>query len=467
MDRNLLKTNAKNFNFPIVLVLAIVLGVSIIWLLLVRLEGEEPSFKTEWIDASLPSIRAAENLTLTVSDKGNGLRRLWVGLLKDGKDVVLLEKHFPGSGLFSGGAVHQEQIYLLIEPRKLGISDGKAVFRVVLRDYSWRRWGNGNRTYIEKTVTIDTRPPEVDILSNAHNIAQGGAGLVIYRLSEPSPKSGVMVGDHFFPGYAGHFENKNVVMAFIALNHEQGPQTEMYVRASDLAGNRTRAGFPHYIRKRVFKKDVIHITDRFLSWKMPEFSMDDPEDADTPMVQKFLRVNRELRKKSLDTINKISAETDGVLHWEGAFLRLPRSSRKAGFADSRRYIYDGETIDHQVHQGIDLASVAHSPVPAANKGRIVFVGAIGIYGKTVVIDHGFGLLSTYSHLSGYNVKRGQIVARGEIIGRTGTTGLAGGDHLHFGMLIHDTFVNPVEWWDSAWIKNNIMTKIDAVWRIPS
>ena len=54
--------------------------------------------------------------------------------------------------------------------------------------------------------------------------------------------------------------------------------------------------------------------------------------------------------------------------------------------------------------GIDLASLAHSPVPAANAGRVVFTGDMGIYGQTVIIDHGFGLFSMYSHLSGIDVR---------------------------------------------------------------
>ena len=87
---------------------------------------------------------------------------------------------------------------------------------------------------------------------------------------------------------------------------------------------------------------------------------------------------------------------------------------------------------------------------------------MGIYGKKVIIDHGFGLFSTYSHLSRLGINEGQMVSRGEIIGRTGSTGMAGGDHLHFGMFIHNTFVNPVEWWDAAWINNNISDKIDAI-----
>ena len=80
----------------------------------------------------------------------------------------------------------------------------------------------------------------------------------------------------------------------------------------------------------------------------------------------------------------------------------------------------------------------------------------------MVIDHGFGLFSTYSHLSAFDVKQGQVISKGEAIGRTGSTGLAGGDHLHFGIIVHNTFVNPVEWWDANWIKNNISTKIETI-----
>ena len=111
--------------------------------------------------------------------------------------------------------------------------------------------------------------------------------------------------------------------------------------------------------------------------------------------------------------------------------------------------------------GIDLASLSQAPVPAANSGKVVFTDTVGIYGKTVIIDHGFGLFSMYSHLSHINAVSGQSVRMGDIIGKTGSTGLAGGDHLHFGMLVHDTFVNPLEWWDAKWIKNNISDKIGS------
>jgi murein DD-endopeptidase MepM/ murein hydrolase activator NlpD len=251
-------------------------------------------------------------------------------------------------------------------------------------------------------------------------------------------------------------------MAFFALDYKQGPDTNIFAEATDFAGNNTRGRFPYYIKKRSYKKVLINISDRFLNWKTPEFNVEVSPDSNTPLVDKFLMVNRKIRESNRRQITEIVSETDEKLYWNGAFLRLPNSARKASFADHRKYKYKDRIIDRQVHLGIDLASVAHSPVPASNSGKVAFTGYLGIYGKIVVIDHGFGLFSTYSHLSAFDVKQGQIVSKGEIIGRTGSTGLAGGDHLHFGILVHNTFVNPVEWWDAAWIKNNVSGKIKTI-----
>ena len=146
--------------------------------------------------------------------------------------------------------------------------------------------------------------------------------------------------------------------------------------------------------------------------------------------------------------------------WQGSFSRLPNAANRARFADHRTYYYKGKQIDRQVHLGIDLASVSNSPVPAGNTGVVVFAQSLGIYGKTVILDHGYGLFSMYSHLSQIAVQVGDRVSSGDKLGRTGSTGMAGGDHLHFSILINDTFVNPVEWWDRKWIQNNVTSKIE-------
>jgi len=458
-DDNSLKAKGKNFKLQFGLITGLVIILPVVWFLSVRLEGGEAEIKME---PSISSIGMSKKVSITVSDAKSGVRRVWIGLLKDKREKVLFEKAFASAGLFSGGIVKEETFTIFIEPKKLGVGDGKALLRLAVHDFSWRGWWNGNRTYIEKEVVIDTKPPKVDVLSRAHYVSQGGSGLVIYKTSEPCPLSGVFVGDNFFPGYPGFFKDSEIMVAFFALGHQQGPGTRIYIQAADAAENSTKAGFSYRVKKRKFRKDKINISDRFLNWKMPEFERDIPNDPKAALIDRFLSINRQLRETNFKKIVEIGKNTERVIYWDGAFLRLPNSKRMAGFADHREYRYKGKQIDQQYHMGIDLASLEQSPVPASNSGKVVFADELGIYGQTVIIDHGFGLFSMYSHLSRVNIQKEAMVSKGDIIGHTGRTGLAGGDHLHFSLFIHNTFVYPVEWWDASWIKNNILNKINDV-----
>jgi murein DD-endopeptidase MepM/ murein hydrolase activator NlpD len=79
----------------------------------------------------------------------------------------------------------------------------------------------------------------------------------------------------------------------------------------------------------------------------------------------------------------------------------------------------------------------------------------------VILDHGLGLFTLYGHLSSIDVKEGDTVAKRQIIGKTGETGLAGGDHLHFGVYVSGVAVLPVEWWDAKWIDDNVTPKLQG------
>jgi len=452
-------TKKKNIKLLIFIAAGVIIILPLVWYLAVRLEGEKPAVVLEFESAF---ISQSQELAVSIFDGKSGLRRIWISLVKDGQEISLVEKEFASRGLGRGGSIHDRQIRFKVDAGKLGLPDGDAILRLAVWDYSWRGGFDGNVTYLEKPITIDTRPPEIEVFSKAHNVSQGGAGLVIYRISEPCPMNGVMVGDHFFPGRTGGFKDPNVMMAFFALNHTQGPGTDIMINAVDRAGNASKAGLMHYIRRKAFKKDTIKISDNFLNRKLPEFSASLSKATAATAVEKFLFINQNLRRADYDQIRQICKTSDGSLLWKDTFKRLPRSAPRAGFADHRTYIYNGNIIDKQYHLGVDLAAVEHSPVPAANDGVVVFADRIGIYGRTVFIDHGFGLFSMYAHLNTITVNVGQKLKKGDIIGQTGSTGLAGGDHLHFGMLIEHTFVNPIEWWDAAWIENNITSKIDRV-----
>jgi murein DD-endopeptidase MepM/ murein hydrolase activator NlpD len=124
-------------------------------------------------------------------------------------------------------------------------------------------------------------------------------------------------------------------------------------------------------------------------------------------------------------------------------------------------MYQGKKVDQQVHLGFDLAVGQHTPVIAANDGRIVWAAPLGIYGNCIVMDHGYGLQSIYGHMSAIAVKEGEMVSRGQVMGKSGSTGLASGDHLHFSMQIDGIQVNPIEWWDEHWIKDHIRSRINV------
>ena len=452
-----MRSEKKHRKFWLIFIICLIIVLPGGWFLWDRLEKEQPALNMDTVSTHLGRT---QEFTLAVSDSKSGLRRLWVGLLKDGQETVLHDEKFPSEGFFKGGKVHETSIKIRIEPAILGFADGDAILRMVVSDYSWRDWWRGNKTYTEKNVVIDTRPPEVEVLSRAHNISQGGAGLVIFRTSEDCAQSGVQVGDSFYPGRTGFFKDSNVYLAFIALGYQQGTDTPIFVKVSDLAGNLAKSGLNYHLRRKSFRKDRLNISDGFLKQKMPDFSSQISSDTNASLVDQFLKVNRDLREENYQKIAGVCRNTDSKIHWQGDFLRLPKSATRAKFADHRTYMYKGREIDRQVHMGIDLASVARSPIPAANSGIVIFAESLGIYGKTVILDHGFGLFSMYAHLSHIGVKVGDLLAKGDILGRTGLTGLAGGDHLHFSMLVHNTFVNPVEWWDTKWIQHNVLSKIE-------
>jgi len=106
-----------------------------------------------------------------------------------------------------------------------------------------------------------------------------------------------------------------------------------------------------------------------------------------------------------------------------------------------------------------LASFAHAPIKAANRGKVIYAADLGIYGNCIVIDHGMGVQSLYAHLSSIEVKVGTMVDQAQELGKSGETGMAGGDHLHFTMLVNGHMVNPIEWWDPHWIQDRIIRKL--------
>lgn len=98
------------------------------------------------------------------------------------------------------------------------------------------------------------------------------------------------------------------------------------------------------------------------------------------------------------------------------------------------------------HSGMDFSARTGTPVYATGDGTIVAAGRDGLYGICIQINHGFGYVTKYAHLSKIHVRKGQKVVRGQHIGAVGSTGKSTGSHLHYEVHVNGQIVNPVNYY---------------------
>ena len=393
-------------------------------------------------------LDARRELTLNLDAQGGLLNKLTVSAVQAEKSFAVLAKDYPPGSSQAGETFNLE---------KAGLQEGAFTLQINATG-SAPRFGADRTIAKTYSFTLESKPLEVAIVSIAHNINRGGAGLVVYTVSKDVEKTGVVFGDQFFPGYRQGGDYYACLFPF-PHNMEPGKFVPKVI-AVDRGGNERLMSINYHLIAKNFSTDRINLTDTFLAKIAAEFEGKFPQ-AGTPL-ELFLKANRDQRQQDLKLIYDYGRKSSPTPLWQGTFLRMPKTAPLGGFAQHRTYMYQGKEVDRQTHLGFDLASLAHAAVPAANRGKVVFAGEFGIYGQCIIIDHGLGLQTIYGHLSQISVKPGDSVETGQIIGNTGATGMAGGDHLHFEMAVSGQSVNPIEWWDAHWINNNVTGKLGIV-----
>jgi len=306
-------------------------------------------------------------------------------------------------------------------------------------------------------VTVVTRPPSVAVDSDQHYLYLGMADLVMFSVTGSYTDAGVRVGNETFRAWPMP-DGKPGLFSLFAFAWNMTPQTVPLVYASNGPGNEATGTMVYQFPKKEQPHYTTHdlqVSDAFLNKVINEL---DPGGSGDP-VARFVKINNEMRKANNQTLFDLRTKTADHFLWTQVFQRQPHSQAESTFADVRNYFYHGQKIDQQVHLGYDLAVTEHVGVQAANDGRVVYAAPLGIYGNCVVLDHGYGLMTLYGHMSHIDVHEGDMVKKGDVMGQSGMTGMAAGDHIHFSMLLDGVQIDPKEWWDAHWIADHVARRV--------
>lgn len=448
----------------IVLILLLAMAGGATWL---RCERDAPT-----IEAPEALLIGGEGISvvLGLSDEHSGVREVEIRLTHEAGERVLLERAFAGNP-FTGGVMKPEldPIEIAIDPESLGMGDGEAILRVEATDWSWAETFAGNSRVLEIPIRVDRKPPQIWVASGLTYVHRGGAAAVVYSIDEPTARDGVEVGGAFFsgfplpaegPGQAGETGSARRRFAIFAVPRDAPANVAIRAVGVDEAGNRSAVSWSTRLQEREFPEVRINLGEGFLSTKVPELaSILGIELGDA--IPTFQRINSETRAANERRIREIVGSGSPERHWRGSFEQLRNSAVTSRFAEHRSYFAGGKQVSEAIHYGYDLASTANAPITAANAGKVIFAGPLGIYGNCVVVDHGLGVTSLYAHLSRIDVREAALLEKGQRLGLSGASGLAGGDHLHFAVLVGDTYVDPKEWWDPKWVHEHIEARLPA------
>jgi murein DD-endopeptidase MepM/ murein hydrolase activator NlpD len=437
----------------VVLGAAFLLSVGTLWWL--RFEHHAPVVS---LPAPVEVLGRKTPIDFDVRSDAPGLRSVTVRLQAGGSSHELLSDTYPTAS-WRGSGVSEKRVHVEADLLPLKVPEGPATLEVYVETYAWHVLPILRTPQLSLPVTVDLTPPKIELLTTQHNIRLGGMELAVFRQSPDTVRSGIQVDKYFFPAQTGYFVDTAVALAFFAVPQDLTTDVRPRLIASDAAGNQREVYLPCSIKPHRFAERTLAVDDDFLSRKVPEIAHESGLTITADLVKSYLLINRDLRGRNEARIREVTAHSAPEPLWDGAFQRQPNAAPLSSFADRRTYTYHGDVIDHQTHLGYDLASLKLSAVEAAQTGVVVYADNLGIYGNAVILDHGLGLFTLYGHLSSIAVQHGERVKAGQTVGQSGETGLAGGDHLHFSVMLWGVHVDPVEWWDPHWLHDHVTPKL--------
>ena len=442
------KNNSSGLIFG--LVSAILIGAAGFLYLSPAFEQNKPTITVE--DNIYWNLRSKLNINLS---DDSGIKYYKVTFQDGKRDIVLNQNSF------NNLVDIKKNINLNITPPKLdSFSKGiEATLKIEVVDNSKWNLLEGNKASKTINIKIDTKKPIANVVANSRYIQRGGSAVVVVQVNDENLKDKYIIFNNKKRFELMPYKKEGYYVALIAWPVDIDRFSRINLVAIDKANNKTVTKVPFYIQKKKIKTDDIQLSKDFIKNVSTLVLQESGEDIPDDLADIFIYSNKELRAKNIqlieDTAHKamenITVDNFNIKR----FRRLRGSKTVAGFAERRHYYLDGKKINEAWHLGIDWASVRQAPIKVSNDGDVVFRGYLGLYGNTIIVDHGMGLLSLYAHTSTQKVDVGDHVNAKQTIGNTGATGAVFGDHLHFGIIIQGVEVNPIEWMDKNWIKVRI------------
>ncbi|MBI5496416.1 MAG: M23 family metallopeptidase [Deltaproteobacteria bacterium] len=248
--------------------------------------------------------------------------------------------------------------------------------------------------------------------------AQGSLVLVRVRtMTEATPRRMVAklggARSHGFPWTGGD------LVALLPVGHQERLGTRpVMVEVLDARGTLHRAELHLGVTAGDFDTDELGVSKRFL----------DPSPRQRAQARADARAFEEAWRRA-----------DPVRRWRGSFVAPVEKAVTAPYGTFRTI--NGRTQSR--HLGVDYRGKRGDPVRASNDGRVLLARACFFSGNTVVLDHGGGVHTLYFHLARFMVKAGQVVKKGQVLGAVGDTGRVTGPHLHWGVKVANTNVDPL------------------------
>lgn len=414
-----------------------------------------PRFERVKPEIKMPSvIYAGTKEPLKVSFKDNMALGRYQAIFSNGNRKIVAI-----SGSFDMPMKKSEIIVPFPPEFEEGKNETKWTLTVSVKDKSLWNYLEGNMQTKSINIVADKKPPEIKILAKSSTIARGGSALVIYKATDTN------LVDTYISVNGIRFKStpyikKGYYATLIAWSFLK-KSININIHASDRAGNKASKKIVFHKIHRKYKTSWIGLSDRFIDGKIVEVAKDYPKIAKiSDRLKKFIGVNETIRAYNDNLIHKYASKISTHLleTWKiKAFYPLKNAKLVGDFGVTRHYYYQDKDIEisRSYTFGYDFASTRHAPIISESSGEVVFAAENGIYGKMLMIDHGFGLYTMYGHCSKFLVEDGEDVEEGQTIAKTGKTGLALGDHLHFTVLVQGVEVWPMDWMKENWIKKNI------------